>query len=63
MKTLRPNRFAGRELRLFGKYRVLFNVDAKREEVTIVLVGEKRGTALLVQGELFTEHHEDHPTE
>jgi hypothetical protein len=26
-------------------------------------VGEKRGTALLVQGEVFTEHHEDHPTE
>ena len=63
MKTLRANRFAERELRLFGKYRVLFDVDPANEEVTIVLVGEKRGTALLVQGEVFTEHHEDHPTE
>jgi hypothetical protein len=31
MKTLRPNPYASRELRLFGKYRVLFNVsDAAR---------------------------------
>jgi hypothetical protein len=31
--------------------------------VTIVVVGEKRGSALLVQGKEFTEHHEDHHTE
>ena len=63
LKTLRPNRIAQRELRGGGKYRVLFNVDADAQVVTIVLVGEKRGEALLVRGEEFTEHHEDHPAE
>ena len=63
LKTLRPNPLAQRELRLFGKYRVLFNVDPGAEVVTIVLVGEKRGNALLVQGEEFTEHHESSPPE
>ena len=63
MKTLRPNPVAGRELRLFGKYRVLFNVDGRRRLVTIVLVGEKRGEALIVQGEEFTGHHESDPAE
>jgi mRNA-degrading endonuclease RelE of RelBE toxin-antitoxin system len=63
MKTLRPNPVAQRELRLFGKYRVLFNADRSAQVVTIVLVGEKRGEALLVQGEEFTEHHETDPTE
>jgi mRNA-degrading endonuclease RelE of RelBE toxin-antitoxin system len=62
MKTLRPNPVAQRELRLFGKYRVLFNVNASAEVVTIVLVGEKRGDSLLVQGEEFTAHESD-PTE
>ena len=59
MKTLRPNPVAERELRLFGKYRVLFNVDEETEQVTIVLVGEKRGNSLLVQGEEFTGHESD----
>ena len=59
MKTLRPNPIAERELRLFGKYRVLFNVDEDTEQVTIVLVGEKRGNSLLVQGEEFTGHESD----
>ncbi len=58
MKTLRPNSVAGRELRLFGKYRVLFRVDAPSRVVTIVLVGEKRGEVLLVQGKEYAEHHE-----
>jgi len=58
MKTLRPNTIAQRELRLFGKYRVLFNVDPAEELVTIVLVGEKQGEALVVQGERFTAHYE-----
>jgi mRNA-degrading endonuclease RelE of RelBE toxin-antitoxin system len=58
MKTLRPNPVAQRELRLFGKYRVLFNVDVEKQEVTILLVGEKRGNALIVQGKEFSEHHE-----
>jgi mRNA-degrading endonuclease RelE of RelBE toxin-antitoxin system len=63
MKTLRPNPIAGRELRLFGKYRVLFRVDEPARVVTIVLVGEKRGESLLVQGKEFIEHHEADPSE
>lgn len=59
MKTLRPNPVAERELRLFGRYRVLFNVDEEDEEVTIILVGEKRGNSLIVQGEEFTGHESD----
>ena len=59
MKTLRPNPVAQRELRLFGKYRVLFNVDQEAEIVTIVLVGEKRGNSLIVRGEEFSDHEGD----
>ncbi len=63
VKTLRPNPVAQREIHLFGKYRVLFNVDEDAREVTIVLVGEKRGDSLIVRGEEFTAHHESDPTE
>jgi len=63
MKTLRPNFVAQRELRLLGKYRVLFDVDERAREVTIVLVGEKRGETLVVRGEEFTGHHEIDPAE
>jgi len=63
MKTLRPNPVAQRELRLFGKYRVLFSVDEEDPLVTVILVGEKRGNQLLVLGEEFTEHHESNPSE
>ncbi len=63
MKALRPNPVAQRELRLLGKYRVLFDVDEDTEKVTIVLVGEKRGDSLLVRGEEFAEHHESDSTE
>ena len=59
MKTLRPNPIAERELRLFGKYRVLFNADEENEKVTIILVGEKRGNSLFVQGEEFIGHESD----
>ena len=59
MNTLRPNPVAERELRLFGKYGVLFNVDEACEEVTFILVGEKRGNSLFVQGEEFTGHESD----
>ena len=62
LKTLRPNPVAERELRLLGKYRVLFDVNAARREVAIVLVGEKQGNALIVQGRRFTAH-EDHLAE
>lgn len=63
MKTLRPNRVAQRELRLFGRYRVLFNLNEEDCEVTIVLVGEKRGDSLIVRGEEFTDHHESDSVE
>ena len=63
MKTLRPHPVAQRELRLFGKYRLLFDVNATEEVVTIILVGEKRGNSLVVQGEEFTAHHESDPSE
>jgi mRNA-degrading endonuclease RelE of RelBE toxin-antitoxin system len=59
LKTLRQNPFAERELRLSGKFRVLFNVDRNKEVVTIMAVGEKRGDKLLVQGEEFIAHHEN----
>lgn len=59
IKTLQPNAIASRELRLFGKYRVLFNVDEGSETVTIILIGEKRGDSLWVQGEEFTGHESD----
>ena len=63
MKTLRPIPVARRELRLFGKYRVLFNVDEPSRVVTIVLIGEKRGQSLIVLGEECTEHHESDSAE
>ena len=61
LKTLRPNPVAQRTLRLRGKYRVLLNADPGTRAVTIVLVGEKRGNALFVQGRRFTTHHESDP--
>ena len=63
MKALRPNPMARRELRLLGKYRVLFDVEREERRVMVVLVGEKRGNTLLVQGRRFTAHHESHPAE
>ena len=59
MKTLRPNAYAQRELRLFGKYRVLFNVNEAESSVMILLVGEKQGNLLIVQGEEFHGHESD----
>jgi mRNA-degrading endonuclease RelE of RelBE toxin-antitoxin system len=58
MKSLRPNPVAQRELRLFGKYRVLFSVEVEDGLVTIILVGEKRGNRLIVLGREFSDHHE-----
>jgi mRNA-degrading endonuclease RelE of RelBE toxin-antitoxin system len=62
-KTLRPNPVANRELRLFGKYRVLYNVDEGVHVVNVILVGEKRGNKLIVQGQEFTAHHESDSAE
>jgi mRNA-degrading endonuclease RelE of RelBE toxin-antitoxin system len=61
MKTLRPNPFAQRELRLLGKYRLLFDVDRENTMVTVLAVGEKRGNIVLVQGEEFRAHESDIP--
>jgi mRNA-degrading endonuclease RelE of RelBE toxin-antitoxin system len=63
LKTLRPNPIAQRELRLFGKYRILFSLDDKKHLVTILLVGEKRGNRLWVLGEEFILHHEGNSVE
>jgi mRNA-degrading endonuclease RelE of RelBE toxin-antitoxin system len=63
LKTLRPNPAAQRELRLLGKYRILFNVDPKKQIVTILAAGEKRGNKLMIQGREYTAHHEDHTAE
>ena len=63
LKTLRPNPVAQRELRLFGKYRVLFSVAEEEQTATIILVGEKVGNRLLVLGQEFSAHHESHPPE
>ena len=61
MKTLRPNPFAQRALRLLGNYRVLFDVDRASSTVTVLAVGEKRGNIVLVQGEEFRAHESDIP--
>ncbi len=63
MKTLRMNPVAERELRLFGKYRFLFDVDEKAGTVTLVTVGEKKGNRLFVRGREFKKHHESHSAE
>ena len=63
MKTLRPNPVAERELRLFGEYRVLFKVNQEQKQVTVILVGEKRGNALFVRGQEFRAHHDSDPAE
>ena len=63
MKTLRPNAAAERELRVLGDYRVLFNVDQASQTVTLMVVGEKQGNKLVVQGKEFTRHHESHTPE
>jgi hypothetical protein len=47
------------DLRWFGKYRVLFNVNEEAQDVDIILVGEKRGNSLIVQGEEFAAHEGD----
>ena len=58
MKTLRDNPIAQRELRLYGKFRILFNVNMATREVTLVVVGRKRGNTLFVQGRRFTGYQE-----
>ena len=58
IKQLRPNPFAGFELRQ-GDLRVLYNVDEANAEVVILLVGRKVGNRLIVGGEEFHGHESD----
>ena len=45
-------------------YNAILTGNAKKaEEVTIVLIAEKRGNSLFVQGEEFTTHHESDSAE
>lgn len=62
LKTLRPNPVAERELRLRGRYRALFSVARNSRTVTVILVGEKTGNALVVRGKRYSAH-EDRPAE
>lgn len=54
MKTLRGNTVAQRELRIHGKYRILFNVDLERRTVTILVVAIKRHNVMYVRGQRFS---------
>jgi mRNA-degrading endonuclease RelE of RelBE toxin-antitoxin system len=56
LKTLRENAVAQRELRLWGKVRVLFNIDVERRTVILVVVGLKRRAALIVRGREYHMH-------
>jgi mRNA-degrading endonuclease RelE of RelBE toxin-antitoxin system len=56
IKRLRPNAFAGFELRV-GNLRVLYNVEGN--EVILLVVGRKVGNALIVEGEAFHEHQDN----
>jgi mRNA-degrading endonuclease RelE of RelBE toxin-antitoxin system len=58
VKQLRPNPFAGYELRL-GDLRVLYRVDEGNSEVIIVAVGRKVGNTLIVEGKEFYGHQSD----
>ena len=51
-KKLRPNRLAERGLRA-ERFRVFYDIDARRALVKIVAVGHKRGNRLFVRGEEF----------
>jgi mRNA-degrading endonuclease RelE of RelBE toxin-antitoxin system len=56
IKRLRPNPLAEFELRV-GNLRVLYNVEG--DEVVVLIVGEKAGNKLIVEGEEF-HGHQDH---
>jgi mRNA-degrading endonuclease RelE of RelBE toxin-antitoxin system len=60
IKLLRPNPFAGYELRL-GDLRVLYNVDEQVAEVVVVAIGREVGNTLYIAGEVFHEHESGSP--
>jgi mRNA-degrading endonuclease RelE of RelBE toxin-antitoxin system len=51
-KLLRVNTLAEWELRA-GDFRVFYDVDAPQAIVTIKAIGEKKGDALIIRGEVF----------
>src|SRR5712691_8647321 len=59
IKRLRPNPLAEFELRA-GDLRALYNVED--EEVVVLIVGQKVGNKLIVEGAEF-HGHQDHPVE
>lgn len=59
VKSLRTNPLAEFELRA-GNLRALYNVEG--DEVVILIVGQKVGNKLIVEGEEF-HGHQDHPIE
>src|SRR5215470_14327914 len=59
IKRLRPNPLAEFELRA-GNLRALYNVEG--DEVVVLIVGQKVGNKLIVEGEEFYGH-QDHPAE
>ena len=60
IKALRPNPVASWELRL-GDHRVLYNMDEPNLIVSVLVVGEKIGNRLYVQGREYTGHESDQP--
>jgi mRNA-degrading endonuclease RelE of RelBE toxin-antitoxin system len=58
IKRLRPNPFAEFELRA-GDLRVLYNVE--ESTVLLLIVGQKVGNKLIVEGEEFHAHRDDPP--
>lgn len=63
LKQLRSNPVAGYELRVQGRYCVLYNVDQAAQTATITVIGQKRGNALYVRGKEYNLHYEDNPTD
>ena len=61
IKQLRANPVAQYELRV-GDFRVLYDVDVTQNLVMIVLIGEKCGNSLFVEGCEYRDH-ESHDTE
>ena len=55
VKPLRPNQVGNWELRV-GDYRVIYDVDEDLRQVTIKVIGEKRGNELFVQGREYHDH-------
>ena len=58
VKRLRPNPIGRWELRI-GDYRAIYDVDDTLRQVTIKVIGEKRGSQLFVQGREYHDHESD----